>query len=702
MKTLFKLVFFFGLIAAIFGGRWLWYHRGFYTPTEIPSIESLQVSMPTADYRAFTDAPRPGDGRVVIDLAHGNNLLVDDLTPLMDRLAARGVEVVLYDGYDYYLDEILSDATAFVVLAPVYSFYSEEQQAVLDFVEDGGLLLLAADPTRSAPPVPDDWGYIDLSSILFPPSAVPAANSLANQYGLSYYEDYLYNQIDNAGNYRNVKFTKFEAENPLTDGLKLLIFEAAHSIKGDGTPLILADSNTLSNFRTGETGLTPAIQTAEGRVLALGDVTFLIPPANRLADNDHFLSNIADWLSKDGRDWDLADYPYLFKRPVDLVQTLETVLNPDVLDLVSPLQYTFDSAGMTLEIHDEPQSGSDAIFVGLFDKLDPVQDYLDQAGVSIIVSDTEKTDSEATGDGEKEEPKPDTIIVEGLGKYTTSGMAVFVVEKDAAQTTLVILAEDDYNLSLALDVLSYMDFSGCVSHVAVMLCPVGDYTPPVEDVGSIDTGGDTSTLGKIFILAIDDGADGARSGAPELESAMFGLYDVTVWYTSLSGYPTADDLTGYDAYIIESGDYAYEMTDARTQAESAMIFSGKGVAYIGEQVGSSDGLTLDPAPLVDLTVADSLNPLAFGFLDGDTITLAESVSGIPATVFSQADFAGITTEIAFNRGPDSPQSGNPAVFTLEDADFGYRVAFVGFAFYRMPSEYQWMFAWNLADWLLGD
>ena len=145
--------------------RFFTYYRGSYQAPEIPTVDPASLVQPTLEHRAYQDAPLLSDGRVVIDLSKANNLQVDDLTPLRERLAARGLEVISYDGSDLLLEEVLSSATALVVVAPTLRYPIDEAEIVRAFVDDGGRLLLAADPTRPIPTSEDD--LLDLYYSMF-------------------------------------------------------------------------------------------------------------------------------------------------------------------------------------------------------------------------------------------------------------------------------------------------------------------------------------------------------------------------------------------------------------------------------------------------------------------------------------------------------------------------------------------------------
>jgi hypothetical protein len=57
----------------------------------------------------------------------------------------------------------------------------------------------------------------------------------------------------------------------------------------------------------------------------------------------------------------------------------------------------------------------------------------------------------------------------------------------------------------------------------------------------------------LFFLGIDNGLNGKRNSAEEIEAALTGLYDIKIWSIINDGIPTESDLVGYDAYIVVRG-----------------------------------------------------------------------------------------------------------------------------------------------------
>ncbi len=709
MKTLRNLALLGLLVAAIFGGRWLWFHRGSYRAPAIPTIDPAAIALPDVAYASATDEPAQGDGRVVLDFSHANNVAVTDLTPLAVRLAARGVEVVLYDdGYDE-LAPLLQSVSAFLILAPTTEYAPEECALLQAFVEDGGRLLLAADPTHTA--TEEDEDASELEAALFPESAIPAINSIARRFGVVYFDDYLYNLETNAGNYRNVRLTEFDAEHALTRDLESVVFFAAHSLRSDGRALVSGDAVTRSSVRTGETDLAAVTLSANDNVLALGDLTFLTAPYHTQADNDRFLNHIADWLAVDNRQReDFEDFPYVFKQPVDLVQLGGEWLDPRLIVRTGELQAVFEAAGLTLELRAEADPGHDALLLGVFDGLTTTHPLLTEAGITVTLA---PVDEKAGGNESKESEKSltvtqtitqNTLEIETLGTLHLDGTSLLVMEYQTGRRTLLVLAEDSESVAAALTRLVRRNFTGCVETDApdksrrILVCSTGEApketpVPKKEDkTGDADAG---DKKGAILIISADVGT-GERTGAAELEAILSADYAVKLWSIKEDGLPTPADLADYDAYLFAFGDYA--MTPARVGVfEVIQNIEEGGIMLIGEQPLPSSAEEVPTAPLEDLQVQDADHPLMAGFSEDEILPLGALENDIAAMVIPEDDeFATVLV-----RGPDSEEADSPALVAGED-DPDNRYIIAGFAFYRLPTAVQRTLARNIAAWLLNE
>ena len=81
------------------------------------------------------------------------------------------------------------------------------------------------------------------------------------------------------------------------------------SIESAGESLALTDENTHSNISERNLPRSPVAMGATRNVLAVYDLTFMIPPYNAVRDNDQLVTNIAEFLTEEQKDYRLADFP---------------------------------------------------------------------------------------------------------------------------------------------------------------------------------------------------------------------------------------------------------------------------------------------------------------------------------------------------------------------------------------------------------
>jgi len=277
------------LIVIVLLGKMFSYYSGFYSPppTEIPSYEHIVI--PPAPSTEFSDNYTQVEGTVLIDLAHDNTFDIEELNVLTLRLISRGLtleflkeegeleEELLGEEEELQEEEELAEklavADAFIVICPQEEFSKDERETVEEFVNNGGKLLLIADPTRR--------GKI---------------NSLSLGFGLIFEPDYLYNMKEYETNYRNIFVSEF-GENEITRKLEKIALYTAGSISSDNSSIAFVDQNTLSSLIETRKELSPLALANESKVLAIHDLTFITEPYNGILDNNQLIANIADWLA---------------------------------------------------------------------------------------------------------------------------------------------------------------------------------------------------------------------------------------------------------------------------------------------------------------------------------------------------------------------------------------------------------------------
>ncbi len=478
-----------------------------YDPAQVAQVSAV----PTPAAGAFVDEPTVGQGYVLLDMAHRNQFTLDEIGYLDGRLAARGYELLPFRGGD--LSRALRAATSFVVLTPLNTFSEDEVRAVTDFVQRGGRLLLIGDPTRFGV----GFEETTFSFEVFLESNKLPLNSLANAFNIAFNGDYLYNTVENEGNFRNILLQGGAfAEDALTDGLEKLAFYSALSLQvgREAKVLLRADDNTWSSATDRPGGLILAASSQQGRVLALGDIHFLLEPYHTVFDNGRFIANITDFLAGDGRrDFVLTDFPYFYQRPIDLVYTGSPQLGPGVFDEIIALQEAFRRTGQELQLAATPKSNHDVLYLGLYNQAEEVLALLATQGITltirppILTQEQLRAQEAAAGNNGEEsegakkkgtppeaeeaatpEAQPALRLIESeLGKVQMSGTAVILLHQSPSQRSVVVLAASTDGLATIVNRLLDMiplnasyALADCLVRDHLALCPTGIANEEVE------------------------------------------------------------------------------------------------------------------------------------------------------------------------------------------------------------------------------
>ena len=370
-------------------------------------LEAVALPSYAAGGTADGDAHAVRRGVLLIDNAHDNKYEEGELSTLISRAVERGhtVDFVIRDGLLWwifsreqrlaFLEEQLRRADSFVVAVPNIFYSSQESEMVERFVSKGGKLLLIGDPGRRH-----------------------KTNRLAERFGVTFQDGYLYNVSDHILNFRNIMVRDFRRDQ-VTEGLSAIALYWSGGIKSSGAPLAFTDANTFSSVEERVEPFTPVVKSADGGVLAIGDLTFLQPPQNSSLDNGRFISNIADFLTSAEKSADLADFPHLFRGDVDIL-----LGRPDLFDTGALLRSALSDAQIRSDFRGVENLNRDTVFLGLYQDSLAVTQYLDVAGVE--VDDTLRT------------PFTPDIAFEGT--------AVLLLHQGVDRRVLVVLAGDPEDL----------------------------------------------------------------------------------------------------------------------------------------------------------------------------------------------------------------------------------------------------------------
>jgi hypothetical protein len=509
------------LLALPLAARWLYFYEGRYEPGKVARPDLAQIEVPPSGVESFADRYAAlAPGVILVDVAHSNQFEMAELAVLRARLSSRGQRIEpLVAAED--LGDQLRYASALVIISPGSDWTPDEIDKVERFVEKGGRLLLVTDPTRYGIRYDEyDMPVID--------DDVPHINDLAARFGLLFQADYLYNTADNAGNFRNIKLSSF-AQNQLTQGLRQVVFFAAHSVISEEPALIAADGETRSSSSERSDTLAVAVLADGGSVLALGDMTFMTEPYDVVEDNDQLIANIADYLGGAQREYDLADFPFFFDDRVDLVYTGDPVLDSDLLQEGSVVQSLLADVGKELTVRAQEDKASDTLFFGLYKEADEAEPYLAAAQVTLAITPTEEYEGKSelgpkpmpatetnppaspvqsitstrviTPSTEGAAPGPNAaqpisitteitsplhsrIEIGSLGDMVPTGTLLLLLQRDGARQVLVVLAQTEVGLASAVERLTAGDLEDCILEGTeafaaneLVLCPTGEVAP---------------------------------------------------------------------------------------------------------------------------------------------------------------------------------------------------------------------------------
>lgn len=227
-----------------------------------------------------------GNASVLVDFSHGNQISWWDLDNLIAELAKRNV-TVSFLSQPYELESMLVDASCFIVASPTIGYTSEEIEAIKNFVEEGGLLLMFFDPA---------WEYIGTNGLS--QGIIAPINSLAIRFGISFAKGYLYNEVENYGIYRNIYVKNF-TETSLTENVSSIVLFTATHIRSSAKAVAWTSNVTWSSVaeKTGTYAPIAFVERGNGIVVAFGDLTFLTEPYCYVEDNYRLLLNLVSFIA---------------------------------------------------------------------------------------------------------------------------------------------------------------------------------------------------------------------------------------------------------------------------------------------------------------------------------------------------------------------------------------------------------------------
>ncbi len=423
-----------------FGAALGYFYRGVYTPPPANLVAYKDAMPQPFEVRRHPVTPVQRKGLLLVDNAHATSYDENEISDLLSRVADRGYSIEFLgdrtlppfraDERLALIKEKLPRADTFAVILPRVDCKRAELDIVNEFVRKGGRLLLIGDPGR-----PHD------------------INALAEEFGILFQQGSLYNLVEHDLNYRNVLVRDFSPD-AVTEGLSEVVFYTAGGVKSSGAQLAFTDENTYSTMVERIEPFSPIVRSDDGRILALGDFTFMLPPNNTTLDNDRLISNIADFLTSSDRRFDLADFPYLFRDEVDIL-----LGDASLFEVGSSMKSLLGVNNVASQIRGVEDVTRDTVFLGLYEHGSSVAQYLALAGVQI----------------------EDEILTPFTPDIDRAGTSLVLLHETQGRKVLVVLAESRGDLGEVIGLLETGEFRGGLVSDNLGVYQVSAAEPPSEE-----------------------------------------------------------------------------------------------------------------------------------------------------------------------------------------------------------------------------
>jgi hypothetical protein len=215
-------------------------------------------------------------GQKVVVISSDSRAEPSDLRPLVAALVRAGHEVRFADTS---LQSSLDGADAFLRIDPRSELSSSGVEAVRDFTDEGGRVIMVGEPARIR--ITQTGLFASLTT------QRSQTTALAAEYGIVFGDRYLYDTAQNDGNFKNVLASGTNADTaPDVDQVALY---TATRIEARGGTAVLRTSDTTELSGDGPADSYP-VAVRKDNVVAVGDKTFMQSGRHNVGDNEAFIS----------------------------------------------------------------------------------------------------------------------------------------------------------------------------------------------------------------------------------------------------------------------------------------------------------------------------------------------------------------------------------------------------------------------------
>jgi flavodoxin len=251
------------------------------------------VSEPLPRGGSVNPDPSIGTGDVVlVDDSNGNRFTRADIGPLTEGIGRSGARVQFHETGEF--EDALETADALVVVDPATAYSESEIDAIDAFVDDGGRLLILAEPTRTS----ISGGLLGTQLT----AQESELTGLGSRFDVQFDTRYVYDQTQNDGTYQQVVAEPSgdgalsDSDTARLDADAEIAFSVASEVQstGDGDPVLVSGETARTAGTDDPRRHTLAVR--DGNVLAVGDTSFATAGRYDVGDNEAFLTGIVEFL----------------------------------------------------------------------------------------------------------------------------------------------------------------------------------------------------------------------------------------------------------------------------------------------------------------------------------------------------------------------------------------------------------------------
>ncbi len=468
--------------------RTLWFYGGIPERkiVETPDYASIKVpALLTSTPRAYEFSPAASRVVVLFDMTHTNWFTPAEIEPFINFLQNAGADI-RWSSYETELSVELSKSTTYIVINPNTAFFDSELSDIAAFVKQGGKLIVITDPTRN------EYYYSDYYSTSL--LSVDIANQLLSPYGISFYDDYAYNLLENEGNFRNI-YVSPSGNSSLVEKVHRMVLYSAHTLSTDGESLFISSNTTLSSLTDSGGNLVFATLDDQFGVLAIGDYSFLTPSGYLSADNQEFLFNITNYAISSEKSFTVEQFPYMLTGDLDIYITDGLEKDADLLTSISNLQHSTFISFSSVRFTDSVDKTKDTIVLGLLPPPDdiaelvspfeieffPEEDY-SEPPQEMSIAEAESLEAAPTPSEEEWSVFPEwnehsgNFIVPGFGEIPQNGIGLILYTRIEGVNVFILLGNSQSEVIQLLDNLTYQTLASCMTNEGITVCPVHEHS----------------------------------------------------------------------------------------------------------------------------------------------------------------------------------------------------------------------------------